>query len=276
MEEPELWPTIENVLVPGAEVSDERPVDNVLSEKEILIKATKFAEERGFLEPDSLFINSQPKLLTANIETPIFIHNFLGSAEECYEYGTYQIYAVDDNGEYLAHILARPHDNVDINNLDIVMGVLEENIMEYSPELSTHFITKREAVELIESQFPGQSYEGPIAIKTEFEGQVWGNTIISWYFTIGDTESRAAGGAYDEYLIDIEVLDYRNFIGSVTTNRSAIDNERTAKNWGGNRMVKLDTPLYFIDKLKDVQTGERSAYTSEVPSPARVSPVPLK
>jgi hypothetical protein len=276
MEEPELWTVIENVMVPGVEVSDVRPVDNVLSEKEILIKATKFVEERGFLESDSLFLSSQPKLQTAHIETPIFIHNFLGPAEECYEYGTYLIFAVDNNGEYLANLIVRPHENVDITRLDIAMGYSEENIMEYSPELATHFITKQEAIELIESQFPGQPYEGPIAIKTEFEGEVWGNTIVSWYFTVGDMESRAAGGAYDEYLIDASVFDYRNLNGSVTTNRSAIDNEKTAINWGGNRMVKLDSPLYFIDKLKGVQTGERSAFTSETTGPARVSPVRLK
>jgi hypothetical protein len=276
LEEPELWSVIEDVMAPGTEVSDIRPADNVLSEKEILLKAAKFADERGLLESDSLFLTSQPKLQTAHIETPVFIHNFLGSAEECYEYGTYLIYAVDQNGEYLANLLVRPHDNVDLTRIDIAMGVVNEDVMQTSPETAKHFITKREAVELIESQFPGQTYEGPIAVKTEFEGEVWGNTIVSWYFTVGDTENRSVEGVYDEYLIDTSIYDYRNLTGGVTTNRSAIDNENTAKNWGGHRMVKLDTSLNFLEKIKTVQTGERSAYTNAVTTPARVSPVRLK
>jgi hypothetical protein len=276
LEEPELWSAIEDVMVPEAEVSDIRPADNVLSEKEILLKAAKFADERGLLASDSLFLTSQPKLLTAHIETPIFIHNFLGSAEECYEYGTYLIYAVDQNGEYLANILVRPHDNVDLMSIDIAMGVMDEGVLEYSPETAKHFITKQEAIELIESQFPGQPYEGPIAVKTEFEGEVWGNTIVSWYFTVGDMENRAVDGAYAEYLIDTSVYNYRNLTGGVTTNRSAIDTENTAKSWGGHRMVKSDTPLNFFEKIKAVQTGERSIFTSTVTAPARVSPIHLK
>jgi hypothetical protein len=276
MEDADLWAAIEDVLAPGVKVSDTRIKSDVLSEKEILIKAAKFAEERGFLQSDSLFFTSQPKLAAARIETPVFIHNFLGSAEDSYEYGAYLIFAVDENGEYLANFLLKPHDNVETSGLDIALGVMSEDILESNAEIALHFITKREAVELIESQFPGQPYEGPIAVKMEFEGEVWGNTINSWYFTVGDSESRAVGGTYDEYLIDTSVYDYRNLTGGITSNRSAIDTESTAKSWGGHRMVKLETPVYFLEKLKRAQAGERSAFTGEAPSPARVIPVPLK
>jgi hypothetical protein len=272
MDDADVWAAIEDVLAPGAKVSDVRIATNVLSEKEILIKAAKFAEQRGDLYSDSIFFKEQPKLLSARVEAPIFIYSFLVPADHSIDYGIYMLFAIDEKGECLRVSMVDPIITVDDKRFELVSG---SNVMT-PEELASHYITKREAVELIEGQFPGQSYEGPIAVKMEFEGEVWGSATISWYFTIGDIESRSVEGSYAEYLIDSQVFDYRNITGGVTSNRSAIDTESTAKSWGGHRMVKLETPVYFLEKLKSVQAGERSAFTGEMPSPARVTPVPLK
>jgi hypothetical protein len=182
------------------------------------------------------------------------------------------LFAIDEKGECLRVSMVDPIITVDDKHFEFVSG---SNAMT-PEELAFHYITKREAIELIESQFPNQPYEGPIAVKMEFEGEVWGSANISWYFTVGDISSRSAGSSYAEYLIDTQVFDYRNIVGGVLANRSTIDTERTAKSWGGYRMVKLETPVYFLEKLKSVQAGERSAFTGETPNPARVIPVPLK
>jgi hypothetical protein len=272
MEDADLWASIEDVLAPGAKVSDVRPASNILSEKEILIKAAKLAYQNGDLYLDSVFFEEQPKLLTARIEAPIFIYNFLVPAELSIEYGIYMLSAVDENGECLRISKVFPHIDVENKRFELVSG----SNATFPEELATHYITKQEAIALIESQFPGQSYEGPIAVKMEFEDDPWGNTIISWYFIVGDTSSRAVDASYAEYLIDADVSNYRSVAGRVTANPRAVDTESTARSWGGHRMVKLETPVYFLEKLKSVQAGERSAFTGEVPSPARVTPVPLK
>jgi hypothetical protein len=271
-EDQDIWSAIEDVLAPGAKVSDVRPASNILSEKEILIKAAKFAEERGRLHSNSILFTEQPKLLTAHVEAPVFIYNFLVPAERSIEYGIYRLSAIDEKGECLMVLMVDPLITVEDNRFELVSGTNAS----FPEEIATHYITKREMIELIESQFPGQPYEGPIAVNMEFEGEVWGNAITSWYFTVGDAVSRSVDNTYAEYLIDSQVFDYRNITGGVTSNRSAIDTESTAKSWGGHRMVKLETPVYFLEKLKRAQTGERSAFTSEAPSPARVTPVPLK
>jgi hypothetical protein len=274
----ELWAVIAPRIVDGAEVSDIRPAPDMLSEKEMLIKCAKIASVEGYLDSNNLiYTEDQPKLLTARIEAPILVYNFSAPAENI-RYGTYLLVAVDDNGEALLDVRVDPleYDSSDSHGAVRITNTLA------SSELSRHYITEREARALIESQFPGQEYEGPAAVRMQFADDLYGWTSVSWYFTVGDSASRSvAGGEYREYLINALIAGYQDLpVADVTapTNRSAIDSRRSLPGFTfTSRMALLTEPVYFFDKLKAIREGQSLA-APVVPrsAPARVIPVPLQ
>jgi hypothetical protein len=70
----EIWTIIrDHYMVPGAPVSNERPLPNVLSEQEVLLKAAEVAIAEGVLDPSYYEYQNYPALLTAKIETPILV-----------------------------------------------------------------------------------------------------------------------------------------------------------------------------------------------------------
>ncbi|GHU25272.1 hypothetical protein FACS1894172_18820 [Spirochaetia bacterium] len=272
----EIWAVIVPALVEGAEISDTRPAPDILSEKEILIKCAKIAVEEGYLDPNNLiYTRDQPKLLTAHIETPILIYDLSDPLEYVQQPGSYLITAVDNNGESLLDVFVNP-------SIHTV-----ENGHEYSPiritdtrdssDLSRHYITKHEAQELIESQFPGQHYKGPTAIRMEFEGDRYSKHYFSWYFTVSDSAARSGtGGTSEEYLISALVFGYRALPAKLTApaSRSALDARTSLSGFTFySRMVKLVEPVYFFDRLRNTQAGRP---LSEPVPPSRVSPVWLQ
>jgi hypothetical protein len=67
----ERWAIMqEYYIVPGAPVSDERPLLNVLSEQEVLLKAADYAIAKGVLDPSYYAYQNNPALMTAKIEAP--------------------------------------------------------------------------------------------------------------------------------------------------------------------------------------------------------------
>jgi hypothetical protein len=276
----EVWPIIETVLVDGAEISDVRPDVSVLSEKEILVKAAKIASEEGYLSlSHPLYSTDQPKLLNAHIETPILVHDLTVPVQDVYKNSSYLLCAVDDDGESLLDVYFNPFPYI---VEDVQYGSIGVTPINCPPEVSQHFITKREAQEIIESQFPEQQYEGPIAVRMLFEGDVYSKSTTSWYFTIGDGSSRSAMGGNDhkEYLINALVMGYRELSDKVTSqaSRSLIDTSKSSPGFTFySRMVQLAEPIYFLENLNNMKAGRSiMGANNNPPAPARVTSVPLK
>jgi uncharacterized protein YcfL len=74
----ETWETVQDYMAPGATVSSERPINGILSEQEVLLRATEYASKKGMLHPSYHVYEDQPELLTAKIEAPVLIYNFTG------------------------------------------------------------------------------------------------------------------------------------------------------------------------------------------------------
>jgi hypothetical protein len=275
----EIWSIIETVLVEGAEISDVRPDASVLSEQEILIKITKIASQEGYLSLDHpLYSTNQPKLLNARIEIPVLVHDLTVPVQEVYKSSSYFLCAVDDNGESLLDVYVNPLVDIAGNPQYGSIGVTP---IDCPPNLSQHFITKREAQEIIESQFPDQHYEGPVAVRMLFDGDVYSKSAISWYFTIGDSAAfrSTSGGEYKEYLINALVMGYRELPDKVTSqaSRSLIDTPKSNPGFTFySRLVQLAEPIYFLENLNNVKAGRSITGINNPPAPARVISVPLK
>jgi hypothetical protein len=149
----EKWDIIQDYIVPGAPVSNERLLPNVLSEKEVLFKASDFLAKKGALDTSYYEYQNHPALLAAKIETPILITD-AGNGEP----GWYLITAVDDNGVFVA----RMSFNSAVNASDEKFAGLQGFAL---PNTSNHVITKREATELIQTQFPESTVSEPMAIE---------------------------------------------------------------------------------------------------------------
>jgi hypothetical protein len=267
------------MLPDGAVISDERVHPDVISEKEVLLKAAKIAEAEGYLDiNNSLYTRDQPELLNAYIEVPILVHDLSIPTENAYSAISYLLNVVDKNGESLLDVFV----NSDVSsqeNLD--HGPIRASLSHMSSELSRHYITKREAEELIKSQFPGQRYEGPIAAIIKFDGNWHSKSTISWYFTVGNSTQRSVSETeeYKEYLINILISDYRGLPDKLTSpsGRAAIDIPlRNPSFIFDSRMVQLVEPIYFFDKLKGVKERRSTLPTKTMPVSVRVIPVSLK
>jgi hypothetical protein len=70
----EKWAIIQANMAPNVSVSAERPLPNVLSEKEILLKATDALAKEGAFDPSRYEYKENPALLAAKIETPILLY----------------------------------------------------------------------------------------------------------------------------------------------------------------------------------------------------------
>ncbi|GHU71365.1 hypothetical protein FACS189450_07270 [Spirochaetia bacterium] len=271
----DIWLLIEKFLADGAEVFDVRPDAGIVSEKEILVKIAKIAAADGYLNLNHpLYSTDNPKLATARIEAPILVHDLTVPVQDVYKASSYLLNAVDDRGETLLSVYVDPS----ASSTDDLYGPISVTPKNGSVEMSRHFITRREAKEIIESQFPGQEYEGPIAVSMLFDGDPYSMVNVSWYFTVGNSFSRSvANNEHKEYLINASVHGYRELPDKVTVpaSRSVIDSQKSI---GGftfhSRMVQLVEPINFFDKLNGIKEG-RSVTNAGPPAPARVFPVPL-
>jgi hypothetical protein len=262
----EKWQIIrDDVMVPGAPVSDERPLPNVLSEQEVLLKAADFAVAEGVLDPAYSAYQDNPALWTARIETPILLTNASTGVPDMYI-----LNAVDDDGITLA--------SISVNSArDAGEGSFERGrfISEAGSVPDVHDITKREAVDLIQSQFPDNTVSEPMAIgNLRLEGRRYSHTALFWYFTVSDTARNVAGVA-DEYILDIYIPSYHSIPGGVS-NRAALD--RVGGELIGYRMAKLDTPIRLFDKLEAARAagGVSFAPSSYPTESVGFTPVPLK
>jgi hypothetical protein len=256
----------DHYMVPGAPVSDERPLPNVLSEQEVLLKAADYAILEGVLHPSYYAYEETPELMTAKIETPILLTDAVTGVPD-----TYMLTAVDDAGVLLAEVF--------VNSAVNTNGAKFENGRSFAiPNTSFHHITKQEAVELIQAQFPGSTVSQPMAVYNLRLGEdPHSHRALFWYFTV-DGNARSAAEESGEYIIAAGIFGYR-FISGGVSNRAAINTGRGGSpHLGRHRMAKLDTPLRLFNKLDAARAAGGASFTpSRYPDETvGFTPVPLK
>jgi hypothetical protein len=264
----EKWDIMqEHYMVPDAPVSSERPLPNVLSEQEVLLKAADVAIEEGVLDPSYYAYQNYPELLNAKIEVPILVTDANSGEPD-----SYLLTAINNKGELLAEVGVNSSVNVNSSDFIGVIGFAKSGS-------SNHFITKREAATLIQSQFPGESVSEPMAITNlRLEDSKHSHMFFYWYFTVGD-DARSAAGNADEYIIASVIPGYTSIPGGVS-NRAAIGfaGSRGDFHLYGYRMAKLNKPLRLFNKLEAARSaGGASFSSSSYPTEAvGFTPVPLK
>jgi hypothetical protein len=266
------WEAMQDYLAPGTTVSSERPMPDILSEQEVLLKAADYAYKIGALDSSYYAYERNPKLLSAKIAAPILVHDFTGYPGG--DGASYLLGAVDDSGVNLMSVYVRPNIDASDDSFKLTSGISPEN----EPDsLSTHYMTKTEAVNLIHSQFPDKQVSEPMAINITLADDPYSSTVIFWYFTTNDNQRGASGGS-EEYIIDSYIRGYKNSIGGVS-NRSAISTGNGGSpHLDGARMAKLNTPLRLFEKLEAVRSAGRSliSITAEPMEPIKYTPVPLR
>jgi hypothetical protein len=269
----EKWEVLKDYMAPDSVASSVRPMPNILSEQEILLKAADYANFIGALHPSHYFYDDNPELLTAKLETPILVHNFTGWDNG--DGGMYLLNAVSKNGENLMSAYVRPVVDADSSSFELTSTVGRSR----SPETSTHFMAKREVVDLIDSQFPNLPVSEPIAVQMKLDGDPYSHVAIFWYFTVEENNQRSVvGGEKEEYIIDAEIRKYGMISGGVS-NRSAISiNGGGSPHLGWERMAKLETPVHLLDRLQAARANGRSlaAVAAEPIPPVQFTPVSLK
>jgi hypothetical protein len=239
----------------------------VLSEREVLLKAADFAIEEGVLDPAYSEYETNPALKDAKIETPVLMTNVAKGIPD-----TYILNAVDEEGIVLAYV------SVSSNPADVSKEsfVFARSILNLKWSVS-HMITKREAAELIHSQFPDKTVSEPMMIgNLRLGDDPHSHRALLWYFTVSDN-ARSAEGAGGDYVIDAYVGGYWVTLGgSISRNVAALN--RGSAHLDGYRMVKLDRQLHLFDKLDTARSVGGVTFSSSPSSMERIgfTPVPLK
>jgi hypothetical protein len=266
----EKWDIMrEYYIVPSAPVSNERPLPNVLSEKEVLLKAADAAIKEGVLDPSYYEYENNPALLNAKIETPILLFDASTGLPD-----SYFLTAVDENGTSLAIVTVSPTYNVD--EAAFVLGRI---IVRHNGPVN-HVITKREAADLIQEQFSENMVSEPIAIHNLRVGDnEQSHRGLFWYFEVSDN-TRSVAGTGDGYIIGSTIPGYK-FIPGGVSNRAAIDfvGGRGDHYLKGYRMAKLDKNLRIFDKFNAARTVGNVTFPPLVypaDPPVGFTPVPLK
>jgi hypothetical protein len=247
-------------MVPNASVSNERPLPNVLSEQEVLLKAADVAAKEGVLDPHYYAYQNNPALKDAKIETPILLTDAATGVPD-----TYLLNAVDSDGISLASISVSSAYGE--GEASFVRGRF---ISEAASNPDIHIITKRETTELIQSQFPDSTVSDPMVVyDIHLDDDPHSHRAMFWYFTVNET-ALSATGLSEEYILDVDIVGYSSIPGGISN--------RAALNQYGYRMAKLDTPLRLFDKLEAARAaGGASFIPSSYPTESvGFTPVLLK
>jgi hypothetical protein len=235
----EKWQIIrDDFMVSDVPVSEERPLPSVLSEQEVLLKAADVAVKEGVLDPEYYAYQNNPALKDAKIETPILMTDADTGVPD-----KYFLNAVDANGISLASVSVRSA--YDESEATFECGGRFISLAGSGPDI--HVITKREAAELTQSQFPGSTVSEPMAIDNlRLNDKRYSHQAMFWYFTVSDT-TRSGTGESGEYILDIDIVGYSSISGGIS-NRAALN--RGGPHLNGYRMAKLDTPSTSLTNWK--------------------------
>ncbi|GMO58859.1 MAG: hypothetical protein Ta2G_18860 [Termitinemataceae bacterium] len=257
---------IEPLLADGVVLSGERPFPNISSEQEVMLHAFDELYELGMLNTNSYEYSVDPRLLTAKIETPILVYNFLTDPATTY----YFLTAVTDTGECLFTA------TFDSDPMITHMRNYSYGGSYQDERSSKHQISEREVIELIESQFPDTAFENPILAHFRFYDTRAGKNERFWYFKLETG---------DEYIISSLVMGaphlgwgYSGIEGGVK-NHAGISKPGNGGSWNleGERMAKLKRPINLFENLRINQDGitSRNIPNSLIPV-VEFTPLPLK
>jgi hypothetical protein len=265
----EQWAIIQAFyMVPGTSADTERPLPNVLSEREVLLKAAYFAIAEGVFDPSYYAYERNPALMTAKIETPILVTDAASGVPD-----GYILNAVDNDGINLARIFVSC-----LHDTDDASFVRGRAVTELGKGDTNHLMTKGEALELIRSQFPESTVSETMMITNLRLGDdPHSHSGLFWYFTVSK-DARSLADTDDEYIIGAEITGYRSIPGGVS-NRAAIDlGFGGSPHLDGYRMAKLDTPIHLFDTLSAARSagGVSLSPAMTVREPIGFTPVPLK
>jgi hypothetical protein len=230
--------TLQRYLVDGVILDDQRPMVGILSEQEVLLKAADIAVNGGFHFDISSYLEEEPALLTAKIETPVLLHRSNG------EPWVYMLYVVDEKRTLLMIASVKCEENVDRQYFLATLSRAIPNRHLYDDAYyDAHYITKREVKEYTKRRFPDKNISEPVAITNLFlEEKRHSNSEIFWYFQVEDKSSGSISEV-EEYIIAATVM------GNVIlneNNRSLISSAyRGSPQLNGYRMAKLSRPLNF-------------------------------
>jgi hypothetical protein len=227
--------SLQTYLFEGVILDDQRPMENILSEQEVLLKAADYAVNEGVFDPNFYLYKNHPELLTAKIEAPILVHGPDGSPV------IYMLHAVDKNGSHLMFVYVK----CDVNAQDDeFVTIRTEPLPGYNER--GHYITKREIKAFLKNRFEDKIVSEPVAISgIRLEESPYSNIAIFWYFTTennsAESSVRSVTPSIEEYLIDAFVTRYTP---PKDKNKAFISAAyRGSPHLGGARMVKLLTPL---------------------------------
>jgi hypothetical protein len=264
----EKWKILQDYyMVPGATASNERTLPNVLSEQEVLLKAADAAIKEGVLDPTYYMYQEIPALMDAKIETPILITDSVSGNPNMY-----MLTAVDDAGVLLAEIYVNSASVTNDADFELGRGFA-------IPNTSYHYITKREATDLIREEFQNRVVSEPMAVyNLRLGDDPHSHRAIFWYFTVDENTRDAIDNNSEEYILAAGIFGYSSIIGGIS-NRAAINlGPGGSPHLNGYRLAKLDTPLRLNDKLNAARAAGGVAFSPSVYPNESITftPVPLK
>lgn len=262
----EKWQVIrDDFMVSDAPADNERPLPNILSEQEVLLKAADIAIKEGVLDPSYYAYQNNPALKDAKIETPILLTDSVTG-----DPSLYMLNAVDADGISMAIVTVSSALGADEESFEQGRSISESSLGH-----EEHIITKREAAELTQSQFPDSTLSEPVAVHNILlDDDPYSPRAIFWYFTVDET-TRSAAGTAGEYILDPFIPGYRSIPGGMT-NRAALNRSNGFLN--GYRMAKLDTPLRLFDKLESARSAGGASFAPSTVATQSIgfTPVSLK
>ena len=227
-------PDVQSYLAKDVDLDTTSPMPGILSEEEVLLKAADLVIEIGGLDPSFFVYEENPAMWTAKIETPVLLFDPNGMPI------SYQFSAIDDSGTLLMEATVSPYKDTQLKDF---FGSRMGPNKNTTDEQSTHFITKREAKQLIKSTFPGKNSSDPVALtQLSLEGNRYSHYERFWYFTIPTDNSN-----YDEYVLAAYIGGWKIIPGGIS-NRNAI-NANGSPYLSHGRLAKLTTPLRLKDKI---------------------------
>lgn len=245
------WAYLQARFIESVNADTEQPMPGIISEKEALLRVAKFVYAR--LDPA---FSVYRVLWTSKIETPVLLHDPYGHPV------AYLFTAVDEASTMLMQATVNPFSGA---NRDDLFGLIWYG--QPSGELSTHFLTRQRAHELVNNTFPDEDISEPIALTFLYlEGYRHSQNSIFWHFTI-QNNNRSHG--FDEYILHAHISGWRTIPGGLS-NRSII-NLRGSPFLNHGIIARLDTPLHLQDR---VQAASQIMHCSEMQrSPLMTEPL---
>ena len=190
-------PLVQPILAEGVTLDSATPMPGILSEEEVMLRAADFVYKIGGLNSSFFVYEENPAMWTAKIEAPVLIFDPNGLPL------AYRFTAVDYSDTMLMDATFSPYME-DTAPGDFFMARTVPN-RQTTDEQSIHFITKREARQIIKDTFPDKNPSEPVALaQLNLENSRYSHRETFWYFTVPSRE-----GGYDEYILAAYIMGWK-------------------------------------------------------------------